>query len=173
MTDRAKKISELQTTSTVANTDKIVVLKDAANTSAASTRAMTVNAFAQSITALVQAPIVNSAAVSNSVTIPSNGTTPVAFFNYNVAFGRSGCCDILVNAVDTTTNTVTIGKMLIAILGSQANINYTSTCELGTNPIKFDVVPAVNTISNNVTLYLRRESAASSDVNVRFIATLL
>lgn len=173
MTDRAKKISELQTTSTVATTDKIVVLKDAANTSVASTRAMTVNAFAQSITTLVQAPIVNSTAVSNSVVIPSNGTSPVAFFNYNIPAGRTGCCDILVNAVDTTTNTVTIGKMLIAVLGSQANINYSSTSELGTNPIKFDVVPNVNTISNNVTLYMRRESSATSNVNIRFLATLL
>lgn len=172
MTDRAKKISELQTTSTVATTDKIVVLKDAANLSVASTRAMTVNAFAQSITSLVQAPISNSLAIANSINIPSNGATPVAFFNYNISVGRTGCCDVIVNAIDTTTNAVTLGRLLVSVLGSQANIN-ASTSELGTNPIKFDVVPAINAISNNVTLYLRRESAASTNVNIRFIATLL
>jgi hypothetical protein len=172
MTDRAKKISELQTTSSVANTDKIVVLKDAANTSAASTRAMTINAFAQSITTLVQAPIPNTLTIANSITVASNGTSIVSFCSYSFANGRTGCCDVKVHARDTTSNSVSVGSFVVAVNGPEANLNYSLISELGSNPIKFNTTPLVNTISNTVTLYLNRTSAANSEVNVKYIVTV-
>lgn len=172
MTDRAKKISELTTTSTVANTDKIVVLKDAANTTAASTRAMTVNAFTQSITKLVQAPIANTTSIANSVTVVSNGTSLVSFLSYSIGAGQTGSSDIKFNAVDSTTNSVTTGILVVSVYGAAANLTYTLASELGTNAVKFDNAPLVNTTSNTVTLYIRRSSAATSNVVVRYLATV-
>jgi hypothetical protein len=60
MTDRAKKISELQATTSVANTDKLVVLKDAANSSIASTRSITVSAFVNSVATKITSDIIPS-----------------------------------------------------------------------------------------------------------------
>lgn len=174
MTDRAKKISQLLTTSSVANTDKIVVLKDAANTTAASTRAMTVNAFAQSLTALVQANIPNTTVIANSVTVASDGANLVSIFSYSITEGRTGCCHFTFDArdVSNTGNAITSGTMSFVVLGSTTNVNYTAVSSLGTNKIYLDNSPLVNTSSNTVTLYLRRDSEATTNVNVRYSATI-
>lgn len=172
MADRAKKISELTATTTAANTDKIIVLKDAANATAASTRSMTINALAQTLTPLVQAPIPNTTAIANSVVVASNGTSTVAFFSYSIGPGKTGCCDITMHARDDSTNSITAGMFVIVAYGDQANLNYTLTAEIGSNPIKFDNPPTVNVTSNTVTLYFRREASATSNVNIRYIATV-
>lgn len=172
MTDRAKKISVLQTTSSVANTDKIVVLKDAANTSAASTRAMTINAFAQAMTPLVQTTIADTLTIANSITVVSNGTTGVPFISYEIANGRTGSCDVKIHARDDVTNSVSVGSFVVAVNGSEANLNYSLVSELGSNPIKFNSSPAINTSTNSVTLYLNRTSAATSNVNVKYFITI-
>jgi hypothetical protein len=79
MTDRAKKISELETTISVANTDKIVVLKDATNPTIAATKAMTVNNFALSIAPLFELP--GAVVQYGNVTNRSDGTNYVDFFS--------------------------------------------------------------------------------------------
>jgi hypothetical protein len=170
MTDRAKKISELSTTSSVANTDKIVVLKDAANTSAASTRAMTINAFAQIMTPLVQAPIANTVSISNTVTVQSNGQTPVPFFSYTFPSGKTGCCDIQFHARDPAGNNITAGS--ITVVANNTAISKLETVhEIGGDVISFDSEPTLS--GNLVTLYLRRgEFVSTSNVIVRFSALL-
>lgn len=174
MTDRAKKISELLTTSSVANTDKIVVLKDAANTTAASTRAMTVNAFAQSITPLVQANIPNTTVIANTVTVTSNGDSLVPVFSYTFDNTKTGSCHFLFHARDysNTGNAVTGGSLMLVALGSSANVNQNCVSSLGTNQIYFDNAPTVNVLSNTVTLYLRRDAGITSNVSVSYSATI-
>lgn len=171
MTDRAKKISELQVTTSVANTDKLVVLKDAANATIATTRAISVSSLAQSLTPIVQAPIPNTTVVANTATVASNGQTPVPWFSYNITPGSTGCCHIEFHARDTHTNAVSGGFISIVALGNEANVGY-SGATLGTNPIGFDVNPIVNVVSNTVTALFYRASATTTNVTVRYVATI-
>lgn len=172
MTDRAKKISELQVTTSVSTTDKIVVLKDAANSSIASTKAITVNSFAQSITSLVQAPIPNTSVVSNSVTIQSSGNTPVPFFSYDIGPGKTGCCHLMLHARDSSTNSITGGMLMVVAYGAEANMNYNSIAAIGNNQIRFEIQPTVNTSANLVTLYFARDFPTTTNVNIRYTATI-
>lgn len=169
MTDRAKKISELSTTSSVANTDKIVVLKDAANSSAASTRAMTVNAFSKSITPLVQNIIPNTTVIGSTVNVTSNGTSYVPFYVYSVPDQKTGCLEIRLHARDG--NNITTGQMFIAINATAANLTQMMSI-VGNNTIDFDNAPLVNTEANTVTLYIRRGGSTTNTVNVRYVITL-
>lgn len=171
MADRAKKISELQITTSVAPTDKIVVLKDAANASIAATKAMSVNSFALSITSMVQTPIPNTTFVANSVTVQSNGVTPVPFFVYDIGAGKTGCCHIEYHARDVYDNSISGGFISIVVLGSDANVGYTGAT-LGANPIGFDINPVVNTTANTITVLFYRGSATSTNVNIRYSATI-
>jgi hypothetical protein len=73
MTDRAKKISELQATTSVVNTDKIVVLKDAANPSVtASTRSITIDNLTSSIR-YANNTVSGVVKVGNNLTINATG----------------------------------------------------------------------------------------------------
>lgn len=171
MTDRAKKISELQVTTSVANTDKLVVLKDAANASIATTRAISISSIAQSLTPLVQAAIPNTTVISNSVVVASNGSTPVPFFVYDIGPGKSGCCQLTFHARDSFTNSITGGSLSIVAIGGAANLSY-SAASIGTNQIGFGEAPLVNTVSNTVTLYFARDAATTTNVNIRYSATI-
>jgi hypothetical protein len=170
MTDRAKKISELLTTSSVANTDKIVVLKDAANTSAASTRAMTVNAFAQVLTPLVQAPIPNTVSYANTSTVVCDGINDVPFLTYTFLSGRTGCSDLIFHARDGAGNNITAGSM--TVVANTTSISKLETVhEIGSDPIMFDCQPTIS--GNSVTLYLKRAQANTvSNVSVRYTITI-
>jgi hypothetical protein len=172
MTDRAKKISELTVTTSVANTDKLVVLKDAANSTLASTKSISLSSLAQSITPLVQAPIPNTSVISNSVTIASNGDTPVPFFTYDIGPGKTGCCHFMFHARDNSTNSISGGMLMVVAYGSEANMNYNSVAAIGTNQIGFGIQPTVNVAANTVTMYFARDAAATSNVNIRYTATI-
>jgi len=169
MTDRAKKISELTTTTSVANTDKIVVLKDAANSSLASTKAMTIANFANSIGPLIRLDLANSTVTSNVVTVQSNGTSSVAFFTF--ANNDAGHVDF--HAKDATTGDITAGHFTLVSNSTVANLALgVGTTSVGPNQILFDNAPTINVSTSVVTLYFRRESAATSNVVIKYIATL-
>ena len=168
MTDRAKKISELSTTSSVANTDKIVVLKDAANTSAASTRAMTVNAFTQSVKGLIAPQVPNSEYVGNTLTIASNGTSYVNAISFSIT-SYDGM-DVTFHANEG--NNITIGRVVVVANTSATNAQYL-VATIGPNPILMDSVPVINLTSNLVFLQFARASATTTNVVFRYSATYM
>lgn len=167
MTDRAKKISELQTTTSVALTDKLVVLKDATNTSIAATRAMTMANLANSIGAAVRLDIANSSVSSNTVTRQSNGTSSVAFFT----FANNDAGHVYFHAKDETTGDITAGHFTLVSNNTIANLSVgTGTTTIGSNQILFDNAPTINVSTSAVTLYFRRQSAATSNVIIKYQA---
>lgn len=167
MANTGNKVSELPTAANVATTDRVMVLRDPAGN--ASVRTVTLANFANSIVKLVQNNIPNTTVVSNSVVVPSNGTIPVAFFNYSVANGSTGCCDIKFHAKDSNGNNVTGGT--ITIVANTSTVSKSETAiQVGSNIILFD--PAATLSSNVITLYFRRGSAATDNVNIRFSATI-
>lgn len=168
MTDRAKKISELQTTSSVANTDKIVVLKDAANTSAASTRAMTINAFAQSVGNLIRLDPANTTIVANTIVRASNGTSLVSFFTF--ANNDAGHMDF--HAKDYSSGDITAGHLTLVSNSIAANLGINEVVTIGPNPIRFDNAPAVNNTTGVVTLFFTRDNATTSNVEIKYKVTL-
>lgn len=162
MTDRAKKISELLVTGSVVNTDKIIVLKDAANSSIATTKAIEVGNLALSIHELMP----NSAVTANTVTATSNGTSYVTVYtfsttNYDVA-------EIKFKAEDTTTGDITTGNALLVANSTVANA-VISTTRVGNNQILFDDTPVVS--ANAVAFKFRRASSAASNVIFKFVAS--
>jgi len=168
MADNSKKVSELPTTTNAASTDRILILRSPASN--ASVRTITANDFANS-TKLSFANIVPDTIVTtNSVNIASNGTSNVAFFSYTVADGKTGCLDMDIHAKDVTGGlNASIGK--IYIVGNTSVVSETtSMIQIGPNVILFDVDPILS--SNVVTLYFRRNSATTSNVIIRFAATI-
>lgn len=168
MADRGKKISELQTTTTVANTDRLVILKDPAGTP--STRSLTVNVFAQALTPLVQTPVSETSFVSNSQLFASNGTSDVAWLQYTLPTGRTGM-EINFHARDVTTTESSVGTLFVVTNSSAANTSLNIT-KIGSNPINFDVSPNYNTSSNTVTFYFNRSSAATTNIRLKYSATV-
>ena len=135
----------------------------------ASVRTITVNNFAESIKPLVQNIIPNTTVIANSVTVASNGTSNVAFFTYEITAGRTGCCDIIVHARDITTGCVTAGHILIVANTSNVAASAT-TADVGLPGISFDVQPTF--VSNTITVYFKRTDVATSNVNLRYAATI-
>lgn len=167
MTDRAKKISELTATTSVANTDKLVVLKDAANSSLAATRAITMTNLANSIGPIVRRDIPGSVFTSNTATLASNGTSSVAFFT----FANNDAGHVIFHAKDETTGDITAGHLTLVSNSTVANLSVgAGTTSVGPNQILFDNAPTINATSSVVTLYFRRESAVTSNVVIRFQA---
>ena len=167
MANTGNKVSELPTAANVATTDRVMVLRDPAGN--ASVRTVTMANFANSIVTLGQNNIPNSTVVSNSVSFASNGTANVAFFSYTIANGSTGSCSITVNARDANTNSTTTGSLLIAANTSNCVISST-TAEIGTPGISLNVTPTIS--SNVVTVYFTRSAAATSNVSLRFSATI-
>lgn len=167
MADNSKKVSELAIANTVATTDRVMVLRTPASN--ASARTITVNNFAESIKPLVQNIIPNTTVIANSVTVASNGTSNVAFFSYTIGAGKTGCCDIILHARDSTTDSTTAATILIVANTSDTAASVTSV-EVGDNQILFTPNPVF--VSNTVTVYFTRSSAATSNVTVRFSATI-
>lgn len=168
MAERGKKISELQTTTTVANTDRLVILKDPGGTP--STRSLTVNVFAQALTPLVQTPVAETTFVSNSQLFASNGTSNVAWLQYTLPTNRTGM-EIKFHARDVTSTESSIGTIYIVTNSSAANTSLDIT-KLGSNKINFDVAPDYNTTSNTITFYFTRDSSASTNVRLKYSATV-
>lgn len=165
MTDRARKISELSVTTSVANTDKLIVLKDAANASLANTRSITVNNFANSISKNIRKDIPDSVVDANTITLASNGTTAVAFFT----FSNNDAGELYFHAKDLTTGDTTAGHLTLASNSTVANLAVgTGTSSVGGNQILFDNAPTVNNTSGAVTLFFRRESSATSNVVIKY-----
>ena len=167
MADNSKKVSELPTTTNAASTDRILILRSPASN--ASVRTITANDFANS-TKLSFANIVPDTIVTtNSVNIASNGTSNVAFFSYTVGAGKTGCLDMDVHAKDESGLNASIGK--IYIVGNTSAISETnSLVQIGPNIILFDVDPILS--SNVITLYFTRNSATTSNVTIRYAATI-
>ncbi len=167
MADNSKKVSELPTTTNAASTDRILILRSPASN--ASVRTITANDFANS-TKLSFANIVPDTIVTtNSVNIASNGTSNVAFFSYTVGAGKTGCMSMDIHARDASGFNASIGK--IYIVGNTSVISETnSLVQIGPNVILFDVDPTLS--SNVITLYFRRDSATTSNVTIRYAATI-
>lgn len=167
MADNSKKISELPTASNAASTDRLLVLRNPASN--ASVRTITANDFANSAKLLFANVIPDTTVVSNSVTIASNGTSNVAFFSYTVGSGKTGCCDITVHARDVTTDSTSAASILIVANTSAAQKQETQVT-VGSPAITFEVDPTFS--SNVVTVYFTRSAAATSNVLLRFSATI-
>lgn len=167
MADNSKKVSELPTASNVASTDRLLVLRSPASN--ASVRTVTANDFANSAKLLFANIIPNTTVISNSVSIASNGTSNVAFFSYAIDAVRTGSCEVSLHARDTTTGSTTVGRLLVVTNSSSAT-QAPLYAEVGSPTIDFDVDPVLS--SNVMTLYFRRSGAASSNVLIRYSATL-
>jgi hypothetical protein len=167
MANTGNKVSELPTAANVATTDRVMVLRDPSGN--ASVRTVTLANFANSIIPLVQNNIPGTTVTSNSVTLASNGTNNVAFFSYTIGSGRTGCCDISIHARDTTTDSTAAGSLLIVANTSNVVISATAA-EVGNPSISFNVTPTIS--SNVVTVYFTRSGAATSNVLLRFSATI-
>lgn len=167
MADNSKKVSELPTTTNAASTDRILILRSPASN--ASVRTITANDFANSTKLSFAAIIPNTTVTSNSITVSSNGTSNVAFFSYAIDSGKTGCCDITVHARDVTTDSTSAASILLV-----ANTSFVQKQEtqvvVGTPSITFDVDPTLS--SNVITVYFTRSAAATSNVLLRFSATI-
>lgn len=167
MADNSKKVSELPTTTNAASTDRILILRSPASN--ASVRTITANDFANSTKLSFAAIIPNTTVTSNSITVSSNGTSNVAFFSYTIDSGKTGCCDITVHARDVTTDSTSAASILLV-----ANTSFVQKQEtqvtVGTPSITFDVDPTLS--SNVITVYFTRSDAATSNVLLRFSATI-
>lgn len=167
MADNSKKISELPTASNAALTDRILILRSpAAN---ASVRTISANDFISSFQIPILSVIPNTTVTSNSITVSSNGNSNVAFFSYTIDSGKTGCCDITVHARDVTTDSTSAASILLV-----ANTSFVQKQEtqvtVGTPSIQFDVDPTLS--SNVITLYFKRSAEATSNVLLRFSATI-
>jgi hypothetical protein len=144
-------------------------LKDATNSSIAATRAMTMANLANSIAAVIRLDLANSTVISNTVTRQSNGTSSVAFFTF--ANNDAGHVDF--HAKDETTGDITAGHFTLVSNNTVANLSLgQGTTSVGPNQIFFDNAPTINLSTSAVTLYFRRQSAATSNVIIKYIATL-
>jgi hypothetical protein len=167
MADNSKKISEVPTASNAALTDRILILRSpAAN---ASVRTITANDFIDSFQTSILSVIPDTTVVADSITVVSNGTTPVIFFSYEVANNKTGSCEITVHARDNTTDSTSSGKILIVANSSVASASVTSV-EVGNNQIVFTPNPTFS--YNVVNVYFARTSATSSNVLIRYAATI-
>lgn len=163
MADNSKKVSELPTTTNAASTDRILILRSPASN--ASVRTITANNLANAIATLLPIVVPNSTSISNSITITSNGTTPVSFFTFN-----SDGADVKFHAVDSTSGDITTGEIYCVANNTDACTSV-SVADVGGNKIRFDSAPTVNLSTGVVTLFVRRDSAATSNVLIKYSAT--
>lgn len=167
MTDRAKKISELETTTSVANTDKIVVLKDAANSTIRATKAMTVNNFALSIAPLLELP--GAIVLKNTISRQSNGTNLVEFLTFDGSAHKSG--EIRVHLEDADNMAYTMGHVYFVKNNTDANVTTVFTY-IGDNLIYVDTYPSVNSETGVTTFNFIRGDASTANVDIRYVAVL-
>lgn len=163
MADNSKKVSELPITTNAASTDRILILRSPASN--ASVRTITANNLANAIVTLLPTVISNSTTISSSVTVVSNGTTPVAFFSFN-----ADAADVKFHAVDITSGDITTGEIFCVANNTDACTSV-SVADVGSNKIRFDSTPNVNVSSGVITLYVRRDSAATSNVLIKYAAS--
>lgn len=167
MANDAKKTSQLGVATTLSANDRVVVLTNPA--SSAQTQTITITNFANAIIDKVQAIIPNTTVIANSVTIASNGTSNVAFFSYTIGAGKTGCSDITLHARDTVSDSTTAATILIVANNSFVSASVSSE-EVGNNSILFTPSPVKS--GNNIAVYFTRSAAATSNVNIRFAATI-
>lgn len=163
MTDRAKKITDLQGTANLANTDLVVV---AANTSDGWTsRNISVYNFAKVIKNLVIRAPQNANVYSNSVSIASNGTSNVSM----LSIANSNFLSLEVTAKDISTNDYTYATVIIVNDGNNVSTNVRSV-SVGNNLINFSGASISNSIVN---VLFRRSTGASSNVTFNYSVSLL
>jgi len=167
MANDAKKTSQLGIATTLSANDRVVVLTNPA--SSAQTQTITITNFANAIIDKVQAIIPNTTVIANSVTISSNGNSNVAFFSYTIGAGKTGCSDITLHARDTVSDSTTAATILTVANNSFVSASVSSE-EVGDISILFTPSPVKS--GNTITLYFTRGAAATSNVNIRFAATI-
>ena len=163
MTDRARKITELQGVTNVAMSDKVVVSTNSAGVW--STRNMDIGILAQNMSSKYL-DLPGSNTFQNTATLASNYTANVAFLVLPV---NTHFSHIKIVAKDTSTGDYIKATLNIVTDGiSNTNVN-TSLIGVGNNQI--NVVG--NLVSNAVTLYFNRASAATSNVTFNYSVTVL
>lgn len=167
MANDAKKTSQLGIATTLSANDRVVVLTNPA--ASAQTQTITLTNFANSIIDKVQAIIPNTTVIANSVTIASNGTANVSFFSYTIGSGKTGCCDITLHARDATLDSTSAASILVVANNSYVDSQVTVK-EVGTNQILFDIEPVKS--GNTISLFFTRSGATTTNVNIRFAATI-
>lgn len=163
----ATKITELPAASNAVANDLLVIVKDTSGIP--TTSKLTVNALAISLTPLVQNVIPNTTVTGASVTVTTSGLTPVPFFTYTIGSGKTGCCDIQLHARDTDGNNVTAGHLLIVANNTSAYLTAT-TAGVGSAGIDFNLQPTKS--GNTISVYVARDTAVSTNVAIRYSATV-
>ncbi len=164
MTDRARKITELQGITNVAMTDKVIV---AANTveDGWSTRNIDIGVFARNISSkLLNLPGSNT--YQGSVTFASNGNANVTFLSLpaNTNFGH-----IDLAAKDPLTSDYSLATINVVNDGVSNVVVDTFLINIGDN--KIDVTG--NIVSNVVTLFFSRANASTTPVTLSYSVTVL
>jgi hypothetical protein len=144
MADNSKKVSELPITTNAASTDRILILRSPASN--ASVRTITASNLANSLTSFLPTVVPNSATVSSTLTVTSNGTTPVEFFTFN-----ADAADLKFHAVDIVSGDITTGEIYCVANNTDACTSVTAA-DVGSNKIRFDSTPSVNGTSGVVSL---------------------
>lgn len=165
MTDRAKKISELQATTTVANTDKLVVLKDPSGTPL--TRSVTANLFALSIGPIARMDITGATLSKNSVSIASSGTSNVEF----LTVANSKMYALTYTATDIGDGDYSMGCIYVTANNTQANAYTSFASSIGGNQILVNVSPSVNAGANTTSVYFTRQSSSTTNVTINYQLT--
>ena len=164
MTNNVKKTSELPTTNTASGSDRVVILKDPAGVP--STRTITFNNLANTVYEKILVP--NTVVVTNVVSLPSNGSSDVAFFTFN---SNTYCAvEMDFHAHDPATQEHCIGKVYYMANTTDAISQSTEIDMGGPSQIHFDPVPTINTTTRDVTCYFRRDGDATSSIQIRYVA---
>lgn len=165
-----KKVTDLTALTSATGDDLLYIVNDPSGTPGS--RKITVNNFANSIKSQVSAVIPNTTVVANSITIQSSGTANVAFLSYQFPSGRTGCADINLHARDVSTDEITAGHIYVAVQNSSSIGFNQVVAQAGVNTIDFNITPTVNTVSNTVTMYVRRGASSTANVSIRYSITI-
>jgi len=169
MADNSKKVSELPLATNVASTDRILILRSPS--SDPSVRTITTNNFANALLTLLPVILPNSVVTSNSVTITSNGTANVSFFTFDSSTnGINDAVNIKIHARDANTGDISTGEIFCVANTTAVNSNVLFA-EIGANKIKFNPTPTINNSTGIVTLFVNRESAATSNVLIKYLVS--
>jgi len=158
----SKKISELGTVNSVANSDILLVVANVSGTM--STSQIGVSKFANSIGVSPDLPIYTSTSSSNTVKV-ATGATPVSYFTYDKSVYAGA--NLLVDMVDTSNNR-TFGEVRLTANATVAN-SVASFVAVGATPI--NIVANASVSSNTVTLSFS-QTGSTANVQVRYLATL-
>lgn len=162
---RSKKISELPTVNTVANSDLIVVNANVSGNVV--TSAISVYNFAQSAVGNVIATGIFTTSNTANVTVVANSTQNVAYFSYNRTLYAG--VSLIIDAYSNSDGHRVFGGLVITANSTVANCSSGATehVHIGGNPI-IDLQKNAYVSGNTVTICL---DGPTGNVQVRYIAT--